>query len=134
MQWQSTSTGRNDGTDLWKSNLSGVPPPVKPQPQTPWGNHTPAHPADYKTWGEPEDDNNGPSADNNRGQQGGGPIGGGPGPVDPRSRGNMGGDNGVGGGNSWDDGPGAGPPQQGQGAPQPNNQPWDTDPGIIFKK
>ena len=133
MQWQSTSTGRNDGTDLWKSNLSGVPPPVKPQPQTPWGNHTPAHPADYKTWGEPEDDNNGPSADNNRGQQGGGPIGGGPGPVDPRSRGNMGGDNGVGGGgNSWDDGPGAGPPQQGQGAPQPNNQPWDTDPGIIF--
>ena len=61
MQWQSTSTGRNDGTDLWKSNLSGVPPPPKPQPTTPWGNHTPANPADYKTWGEPEDDNNGPS-------------------------------------------------------------------------
>ena len=132
MQWQSTSTGRNDGTDLWKSNLSGVPPPAKPQPQTPWGNHTPAHPADYKTWGEPEDDNNGPSVGggNNSVQQGGPPSGnvGGPGPVDPRRGGpggNMG-DNGV--GNSWDDGP-SGPPQ---GAPQPNNQPWDTDPGIIF--
>jgi len=129
MQWQSTSTGRNDGTDLWKSNLSGVPPPAKPQPQTPWGNHTPAHPADYKTWGEPEDDNNGPSvgSGNNSVQQGGPPSSnvGGPGPVDPRRGGpggNMG-DNGV--GNSWDDGP-SGPPQ---GAPQPNNQPWDTDPG-----
>jgi len=58
MQWQAPAgTGRNDGTDLWKSTLSGVPQPIKPQPTTPWGNHTPAHPADYKTWGEPEDNN-----------------------------------------------------------------------------
>ena len=56
MQWQPPgSSGRNDGTDLWRSTLSGVPAPVKPQPTTPWGNHTPAHPADYKTWGDPED-------------------------------------------------------------------------------
>ena len=26
---------------------------------TPWGNHTPAHPADYKTWGEPDEDPSG---------------------------------------------------------------------------
>merc|ERR1719308_681472 len=39
MQWQAPAgTGRNDGTDLWKSTLSGVPQPIKPQPATPWGN------------------------------------------------------------------------------------------------
>ena len=55
MQWTPPgSSGRNDGTDLWRTTLSGVPQPVKPTTATPWGNHTPAHPADYKTWGEPD--------------------------------------------------------------------------------
>ena len=55
MQWTPPgSSGRNDGTDLWRTTLSGVPQPSKPATATPWGNHTPAHPADYKTWGEPD--------------------------------------------------------------------------------
>jgi hypothetical protein len=136
MQWQSpASTGRNDGTDLWKSNLSGVPPPPKPQPTTPWGNHTPAHPADYKTWGEPEDDNNGPSGGGNNGGPGPaappavephrGPIRGGPiGGISDNNVG-VGGNNG---GHNWNDdnvmsGGGSGP------VASANNQPWDTDPG-----
>ena len=52
MQWQAPNPGRNDGTDLWKSTLSGVPQQPKPQVTTPWGNHTPTNPADYKNWGE----------------------------------------------------------------------------------
>ena len=45
---------RNDGTDLWKSNLSGNPPPVpKPQqPANPWGSYTPRVDNDGGTWGE----------------------------------------------------------------------------------
>ena len=59
MQWTPPgSSGKNDGTDLWRTTLSGVPQPAKPAPTTPWGNHTPAHPADYKTWGEPDQDMN----------------------------------------------------------------------------
>ena len=45
---------RNDGTDLWKSTLSGQPPAPKPQPANPWG-HSPQNPTDYKQWGEEED-------------------------------------------------------------------------------
>ena len=52
MQWQAPSQSRNDGTDLWKSTLSGVPQQPKPAVATPWGNHTPTNPADYKNWGE----------------------------------------------------------------------------------
>ena len=59
MQWTPPGgSGKNDGTDLWRTTLSGVPQPAKPAPTTPWGNHTPAHPADYKTWGEPDQDLN----------------------------------------------------------------------------
>ena len=68
MQWQAPNSGRNDGTDLWKSTLSGVPQQPKPQVTTPWGNHTPTNPADYKNWGEnPEEGGvsaGGPSDDN----------------------------------------------------------------------
>ena len=52
MQWQAPSQIRNDGIDLWKSTLSGVPQQPKPAVATPWGNHTPTNPADYKNWGE----------------------------------------------------------------------------------
>ncbi len=45
---------RNDGTDLWRSTLSGQPPAPKPQPANPWG-HTPQNPTDYKQWGEEDD-------------------------------------------------------------------------------
>ncbi len=45
---------RNDGTDLWKLNLSGQPPAPKPQPSNPWG-HTPQNNTDYKQWGEEDD-------------------------------------------------------------------------------
>ena len=98
MQWTPPgSSGRNDGTDLWRSTLSGVPQPVKPQPSTPWGNHTPAHPADYKTWGEPED---GPSGDQ-------GPPGA------------------AGGDNMWSSGaPGSGPGSSSGGQPPGA---WDQD-------
>lgn len=80
MQWTPPGgPSRNDGTELWRTTLSGVPAPSKPQPNTPWGNHTPAHPADYKTWGEPD------------GQDGGGgeAAGPGPGPSQPEPAANM---------------------------------------------
>ena len=71
MQWTPPGGApKNDGTDLWRSTLSGVPQPAKPQPSTPWGNHTPANPADYKEWGREDGgmgDNmpgNGPAGDN----------------------------------------------------------------------
>jgi len=103
MQWQAPAgTGRNDGTDLWKSTLSGVPQPIKPQPATPWGNHTPAHPADYKTWGEPEEN---PSSE----------------PQNPNTSET---------GNMWNSGMRDGNPgsSNGPGAVGPNNQPgWDQD-------
>ncbi len=59
------SQQRNDGTDLWKSNLSGQPAAPKPQPSNPWG-HTPQNPTDYKNWGEDEEGaaGGGPSNDN----------------------------------------------------------------------
>ena len=105
MQWTPPgSSGRNDGTDLWRSTLSGVPAPVKPQPQTPWGNHTPAHPADYKNWGDPED-------------------GGGPGDQ------NMPGDRGPGpeAGSMWNNNaPGSGPGSSGSGGATGGPQPWDS--------
>lgn len=105
MQWTPPgSSGRNDGTDLWRSTLSGVPAPVKPQPQTPWGNHTPAHPADYKNWGDPED-------------------GGGLGDQ------NMPGDRGPGpeAGSMWNSGaPGSGPGSSGSGGAAGGPQPWDS--------
>ncbi len=44
---------RNDGTDLWKSTLSGQPMVTKPSPATQW--HKPQNPADYRTWGEEEE-------------------------------------------------------------------------------
>ncbi|TRY68302.1 hypothetical protein TCAL_06828 [Tigriopus californicus] len=58
--WNGAAGGaqRNDGTDLWKSTLSGQPPPQTSKvqiPNNPWGNHTPQNPADFKTWGEEED-------------------------------------------------------------------------------
>ncbi len=45
---------RNDGTDLWKSTLSGQPPAPKPQHSSTWS-HTPQNPTDYKQWGEEDD-------------------------------------------------------------------------------
>lgn len=42
---------RNDGTDLWKSTLSGQPMAKAQQSSNAW-NHTPNNPADFKTWGE----------------------------------------------------------------------------------
>jgi trinucleotide repeat-containing gene 6 protein len=45
---------KNDGTDLWRSTLSGQPPVAKPQSANPWG-HTPQNPTDFKTWGEEEE-------------------------------------------------------------------------------
>ena len=54
--WSNTAVPRNDGTELWKSTLSGQPPVAKPQPSSPW--HTPQNPTDYKQWGE-DDDNSG---------------------------------------------------------------------------
>ena len=51
-----------------------MPQAPKPQAATPWGNHTPAHPADYKTWGEPDEDPSGSGGDmgGGRGDMGGG--------------------------------------------------------------
>lgn len=37
---------------------------------TPWGNHTPAHPADYKTWGEPDEDPSGGGGGGGGGSEG----------------------------------------------------------------
>lgn len=84
MQWQAPNPGRNDGTDLWKSTLSGVPQQVKPQVATPWGNHTPTNPADYKNWGEDESSGGGGGLNEGgdgmfRGDGFGGPGPGGPG-------------------------------------------------------
>ncbi len=45
-------------------NIAGVPQAPKQQSATPWGNHTPAHPADYKTWGEPDEDPGAVGGDN----------------------------------------------------------------------
>ena len=66
--WSNTSVPRNDGTDLWKSTLSGQPPAAKPQPSSPW--HAPQNPTDYKQWGE-DDDNSGSAG----GASGGGSVG-----------------------------------------------------------
>jgi len=46
-------TSRNDGTELWKSTLSGQPIIAKPSPVTQW--HKPQNPADYRTWGEEDE-------------------------------------------------------------------------------
>ena len=58
---------RNDGTDLWKSTLSGQPPAAKPQQNANAWSHTPQNPTDYKNWGE-DDENSGSGGHN-------GPIG-----------------------------------------------------------
>ena len=81
MQWTPPGGApKNDGTDLWRSTLSGVPQPAKPQPSTPWGNHTPANPADYKEWGREDGGmgdtgmpGNGPSDNDNMWTPGSGP-------------------------------------------------------------
>ena len=60
---------RNDGTELWKSTLSGQPPAPKPQqPASAW-NHTPQNPTDYKNWGEDETDNSGAASNGPIGSQ-----------------------------------------------------------------
>ena len=54
---------RNDGTDLWKSTLSGQPPTHSKQVQptnNPWG-HTPQNPTDFRTWGEDEGEGHNPT-------------------------------------------------------------------------
>ena len=51
--WRNTSFPRNNGTELWKSTLSGQPPVEKPQPSSQW--HIPQNPTDFKQWGEDED-------------------------------------------------------------------------------
>lgn len=111
MQWQAPSQGRNDGTDLWKSTLSGVPPAPKPQVATPWGNHTPTNPADYKNWGEDDGQGQGQgqSQSQNQGNGGGGftaPEPEGPNMWNPRDMGGMSG------------------PAPGLG---PQGQPWEAD-------
>ena len=60
--WGSAGSGhRNDGTDLWRVNLSGQPPAPKPQPNNAW-NHTPQNNTDFKQWGV--DDEDGPNQGN----------------------------------------------------------------------
>ena len=62
--WGTPSGGhRNDGTDLWKSTLSGQPPVPKPQPSNAWT--APANNTDFKQWGVEDED----------GASGGGPGG-----------------------------------------------------------
>ena len=56
-----TPATRNDGTDLWKSTLSGQPPAPKPQQNPSAWSHTPQNPTDYKNWGEDDDNNSGSS-------------------------------------------------------------------------
>ena len=48
---------RNDGTDLWKSTLSGQPMITKQAQPNPW-DHKPQNPTDYKNWGEEDDGGN----------------------------------------------------------------------------
>lgn len=52
--WENVDKPRNDGTDLWKSTLSGQPMVTKSSSASEW--HKPQNPTDYKNWGE-EDDN-----------------------------------------------------------------------------
>lgn len=63
------TTPRNDGTDLWKSTLSGQPPVAKPQQNANAWSHTPQNPTDYKNWGEDDDNGGGGGGGHN------GPIG-----------------------------------------------------------
>ena len=59
--WGTAGSGhRNDGTDLWRVNLSGQPPAPKPQPNNAW-NHTPQNNTDFKQWGVDEEDGSGPA-------------------------------------------------------------------------
>ena len=60
---------RNDGTDLWKSTLSGQPMIKQQAPPNPW-DHKPQNPTDYKNWGEEDDGSGG-----HHGPSGGGPGG-----------------------------------------------------------
>lgn len=116
-----------------------MPQAPKPQTATPWGNHTPAHPADYKTWGEPDEDPSGAGGDMGRG--GGGDMGRGVGDMG-RGGGDMG--RGVGDmGRGSDMGRGADmvrglPPAPGGaswGGAGMDDQPapsWDSDRGNTF--
>ena len=53
--WGAASGGnRNDGTDLWKSTLTGNPPAPKVQPNNAWT--APANNTDFKQWGVEDDD------------------------------------------------------------------------------
>lgn len=64
--WNSGRSGnRNDGTDLWKSTLSGAPPPqsvtsapsakAQMNANNPWGSHAPQNPTDFKNWGDDDE-------------------------------------------------------------------------------
>ena len=64
--WNSGRGGnRNDGTDLWKSTLSGGPPPqsvvsapsakAQMNANNPWGGHAPQNPTDFKNWGDDDE-------------------------------------------------------------------------------
>ena len=79
---------RNDGTDLWRVNLSGQPPAAKPQPNNAW-NHTPQNNTDFKQWGVDDGGDDGANS---------GP-GHGPGAPGAPGSGGSGGSNGAIGGN-----------------------------------
>lgn len=51
--WESPDKPRNDGTDLWKSTLSGQPLVTKSSTTSQW--HKPQNPTDYKNWGEEDE-------------------------------------------------------------------------------
>lgn len=51
--WENPEKPRNDGTDLWKSTLSGQPLVTKTATTSQW--HKPQNPTDYKNWGEEDD-------------------------------------------------------------------------------
>ena len=72
---------KNDGTDLWKSTLSGQPMAPKPQPRDNAWSHTPQNPTDYKNWGEDDESagagggSSGPIGSQGSGGQSTGPTG-----------------------------------------------------------
>ena len=90
--WGAAGSGhRNDGTDLWRVNLSGQPPATKPQPNNAW-NHTPQNNTDFKQWGVDDGEDGA-----NSGAGGGGAAGA---PSAPGSNGAIGGNRPQGGGGS----------------------------------
>ena len=96
-----------------------MPQPAKSQPAAPWGNHTPAHPADYKNWGEPDDEPSMlPPNSSDRTGGGNGPVGAG-GPNGGAGGGVGPGPGGVNAQHNWN--------EEGGSAPQH----WDAEPGTI---